>query len=267
MQNQKLKKQIQKFCGEISSDVKLMVDGKESGINIYKTNVDPIDWVDNKVQKKKVVKDDVKFVPGAMYIHNVLSPEECKQFVGLAEKMGFVDALITTGKKMVKMDIRNNKRVIWQTEQKLLNNTVYERVKSLLPEKVRGMKLAGLNERIRFYRYTGGEKFDVHYDGSYFRDKNERSWMTFIIYLNEDPKLVGGQTTFFRNYRKEYGHVSTTRIMGHKYQTIKVQPRAGSALVFFQGHHEFSPLHEGSVVESGIKYVLRSDVMYRNEKK
>jgi len=36
-----------------------------------------------------------------------------------------------------------------------------------------------------------------------------------------------------------------------------VVPRAGMALLF---QHQL--LHEGCVMESGVKYVLRSDVMY-----
>ena len=32
--------------------------------------------------------------------------------------------------------------------------------------------------------------------------------------------------------------------------------------MFFHGHHPDSPLHEGSACAKGLKYVLRSDVMY-----
>ncbi len=38
---------------------------------------------------------------------------------------------------------------------------------------------------------------------------------------------------------------------------MTVEPKLGSALLF--QHHQ---LHTGRTVESGIKYVLRSDVMY-----
>ena len=41
----------------------------------------------------------------------------------------------------------------------------------------------------------------------------------------------------------------------------EVQPETGMALVF--PHHL---VHEGAVVEEGIKYVLRSDVMYRRKR-
>ena len=34
-------------------------------------------------------------------------------------------------------------------------------------------------------------------------------------------------------------------------------------LAFFHGHHPLSPLHDGAPVPRGVKYVVRTDVMYR----
>ena len=51
--------------------------------------------------------------------------------------------------------------------------------------------------------------------------------------------FVGGHTQFFEP------------------DQISVAPRRGMALVF---HHP--QLHEGAVIEEGVKYVLRTDVMY-----
>ncbi len=45
---------------------------------------------------------------------------------------------------------------------------------------------AGLNERLRLYRYDVGQKFDWHRDGCFERDNGERSQFTFMIYLNDD---------------------------------------------------------------------------------
>lgn len=65
---------------------------------------------------------------------------------------------------------------------------------------------------------------------------HECSERTFMIYLNDD--FTGGQTAFY-----EFD--------------VDVAPRLGMALVF---QHRL--LHEGCTVRSGVKYVLRSDVMY-----
>ena len=58
-----------------------------------------------------------------------------------------------------------------------------------------------------------------------------------MVYLNEG--FAGGETRF------------------HDYE-VDVVPRTGMALLF-----QHRVLHEGCVVTTGTKYVLRSDVMYR----
>jgi len=76
----------------------------------------------------------------------------------------------------------------------------------------------------------------------------DKSLLTFIIYLNDD--FAGGNTTFFP--RRSKG--------------VCVEPKKGSALLFWHGSHPNSPMHEGSLCEGGTKYVLRSDVMYATER-
>ncbi len=76
----------------------------------------------------------------------------------------------------------------------------------------------------------------MHIDGSYRRNLEEQSFYSFLIYLNDD--FEGGETAF-RN-------IGT------------VKPKKGTALVF---RHRLR--HEGKELISGVKYVLRTDVMYR----
>uniref|UniRef100_A0A7S2TVF5 Fe2OG dioxygenase domain-containing protein n=1 Tax=Lotharella oceanica TaxID=641309 RepID=A0A7S2TVF5_9EUKA len=236
------------------TEAKFTVIGKESGININATDIDPIRWDTHKEQAKKIQKEVVSQVPGAFVLKNVLSPSECRQFVEVSEKMGYVGALLTTSRGMVKDDMRNNKRVIYQTPPEFLRDTVWKRIEELCPEEVvlnhgrSKWKRCGLNERIRFYRYTGGESFQPHYDGCYPRNDQERSFMTIIIYLNDDKERKGGETNFF--------------IRRGGMLKISVKPQEGMALLFFHSH-PLSPLHEGSEVSAGSKYVLRSDVMYK----
>jgi len=81
-----------------------------------------------------------------------------------------------------------------------------------------------------------GQRFAPHYDGCFRRNPSECSELTFMVYLNDG--FAGGATTF------------------HDFDE-EVVPQAGMALLF---QHQL--LHEGCVVTSGVKYVLRSDVMY-----
>ena len=77
-------------------------------------------------------------------------------------------------------------------------------------------------------------------DGVYLRDdKSEVSKITVQLYLNQS--FEGGETTF----------------LGGANEKEAVIPKIGSVLVF-----EHRLLHEGSILLSGIKYAIRTDVMY-----
>lgn len=101
-----------------------------------------------------------------------------------------------------------------------------------------------MNERLRLYRYDVGQKFDWHLDGSFERPTGERSFFTFMVYLNDDFE---GGTTSFTNVQSR---ISTGDM-------LRVTPKTGMALLF---HHPI--LHRGDPVVAGRKYVLRTDVMY-----
>ena len=90
----------------------------------------------------------------------------------------------------------------------------------------------------RIYKYSPGQRFKMHRDGSYIRNEHEKSFYTFLIYLNDD--FEGGETEFEGLFT--------------------VAPKKGSALVF---HHPLR--HEGKTLISGLKYVLRTDIMYTKE--
>ena len=78
--------------------------------------------------------------------------------------------------------------------------------------------------------------------------------MTFLVYLNED--FEGGCTSFFVPSAK-------AGIMN----VFPVKPRVGCILCFPHGDTMGSYLHEGSaVLKDGIKYVIRSDILYMIEK-
>ncbi len=169
-------------------------------------------------------------------IHGFLSAEECRELIRAGESAGFDDAPITTSRGFVmRKDIRNNTRVI-RDDPEWAAMYAAKAIPWLVPA-WQGRRVLGLNERFRFYRYQPGQRFARHYDGRYERDNGEQSEFSFLIYLNDD--FEGGETVFSEPER------------------IEVRPRTGSVLVF--QHHL---LHEGAVVTRGVKYVLRTDVMY-----
>ena len=78
----------------------------------------------------------------------------------------------------------------------------------------------------------------------------ERSYFTLHLYLNEGA--VGGATSFHSwqdTWDEEYR------------KGLDLEPKIGRVLIFQQK----GLLHSGAEVESGIKYTLRTDVMYGEE--
>jgi hypothetical protein len=143
----------------------------------------------------------------------------------------------------------------------------------------------GLNRRMRCYRYSPGAVYRPHIDGAWppsgeTSEKREQagaaarimrgkgqgaqdagqyiydishgkvlSKYTFLLYLNED--FTGGGTSFYSPCELEEGLL----------ERRAVRPRAGSALVFPHGATN-AALHEGSEVETGLKYVIRTEILF-----
>jgi len=177
-------------------------------------------------------------------IADFLTAAECDEYVQFAESKGFEEAPVSTGRGMVMMkDVRNNERLMIDDVERA--NGLYGRLAQHLPFRFKkNWQPVGLNERLRLYRYDVGQQFDWHLDGYFERSTGERSFFTFMVYLNED--FEGGATSF-----KESGLMDTTGTV------FRVTPKKGMALLF---HHPIE--HRGDPVMAGRKYVLRTDVMY-----
>jgi prolyl 4-hydroxylase len=169
-------------------------------------------------------------------VHGVLSSSECDATIARIEALGPTAAPVSTGRGFEMLpDVRNNTRVMFDDIP--LAAELFARVQPHLPAELAGMRAVGANERFRCYKYDPGQRFAPHYDGAFIRDATERSLLTLIVYLNDDYE--GGSTAF------------------HDFD-VRVRPRRGTALLF-----QHLLLHEGCTVTSGIKYAMRSDVMYR----
>ena len=181
--------------------------------------------------------------PGKIFLLlDFLSNDECAALIrrseGLTYEVGTVGGVVAEG-------IRNNERVL--VDDKTLADTLFQRAAPWLPRVVEHRHLVGFNERWRFYRYRPGQTFQPHRDGSYLSlETYEKSEVTFLIYLNDS--MVGGETRFFTDMDQ----------VARRCPYLTVKPTTGAALVFLH-----SIWHEGAVVQSGEKYVLRTDVMYK----
>ncbi|KAF8921427.1 hypothetical protein CPB85DRAFT_1372520 [Mucidula mucida] len=109
-----------------------------------------------------------------------------------------------------------------------------------------------LNPNIRFYKYVTDQHFGPHYDDYVLDEQSgQMSEWTLLIYLTgQEDGVEGGETIF---YKDEKCHLS---------ETIVAPLTRGAALL-----HRHGPdcmLHEGSKVLTGTKYVLRSDLMFKD---
>jgi len=177
-------------------------------------------------------------------ISDFLSAKECDQFIRMSEERGYGDAPVSTPDGMVMMkDVRNNERVM--IDDVAIATDLFDRTAPFIPTRFKKKwEPVGLNERLRFYRYDIGQQFDWHMDGYFERDNGDRSFFTFMVYLNDGFEGGGTSFTDFSSPKKQY-------------EGIKIVPHKGMALLF---HHPI--MHRGDPVAKGRKYVLRSDVMY-----
>lgn len=180
-------------------------------------------------------------------VHGILTPEECAELIDRGERMGFEAATVSLadGPKMM-TNVRNNDRVVFDDPS--LASSLWPRVRPHVPQQLGSSTPVRLNERFRYYRYDPAQRFNAHRDGSVERSPTERSRVTFMIYLNDG--FEGGQTIFY----------SEARVNGLRQVVASIEPVAGMGLFFA---HEW--WHEGARVISGRKYVLRTDVMYRDD--
>ncbi len=174
---------------------------------------------------------------GIFTIDHFMDKVECENWITFSESEGYELAKINMGwgSQVVNTQIRNNERLIYDAPALAID--LWPRIEPFVAKETSAGLAIGLNERFRFYKYFPGQQFKPHRDGIYFRNEDEWSSYTFMIYLNDT--FEGGET---------------------KFNKCSIQPATGKALIF---RHEL--LHEGCPVITGIKYVLRTDIMYRRK--
>jgi hypothetical protein len=227
----------------------------------------------------------------AFILDNVLSASECAKLISLVESSvldcdkgeggnPWQPALVNIGGgfEVLVADYRNSDRIIW--DQQEIVDLMWARMETIpeIKEKLTsfdeddllgGMKMKGkpanrwdfhrVNKRMRFLKYGGGQFFRPHCDGPYGEETPDgkvlRTHFTVHLYLNDSKAeagdgadLVGGATSFLSR--------DQTR-------KLDVNPKAGRVLIF-QHSRLF---HSGDDVKAGIKYTVRTDIMYEMKKK
>lgn len=163
-------------------------------------------------------------------IDGLLTPEECERFIRVLDNEDLI--LVDRG------DLATYQRGLWISEA--FSDELYRRLRPHLPAGVRA-EVVRCNEYFRFSKYVVGQEFGIHTDGTNLDQFGNVSQYTVNIFLNSE--FEGGETDFFQGVSTGGG---STRAI----------PLAGRAAVFDRGI-----LHCGNRVISGVKYLLRTDLM------
>lgn len=176
-------------------------------------------------------------------IKGLYSDQLCDSLVKFSENKGFASA-----DDKYPLSYRTNLRA-WEDNESL-SSTLY----SLLMNELKAndfdvlVTSESLNTRVRYCKYQSSQEFKIHRDGVFYKDADTFSQMTFLLYLNESDEYQGGDTRFY----SEHSEAS---------KVLSIKGDKGDVLLF---DHDL--WHSGSVVESGDKYILRSDILFREEK-
>ena len=183
--------------------------------------------------RRNIAGDDI------FTVDDVLTPRECQDIIrGIENKNAFAPST-SRGPKFGEAWRRNGR---FQTDDDAFADALW-RSSGVAQFFSGGLEDArGLNGNIRVYRYTHGEHFGPHIDERVMA-RGRWSAYTAVFYLSDVEE--GGRTIFY-DVKGRAEHF--------------VEPRVGRALFFRHGAHCCE--HEGEQVRRGVKYVLRSDVMF-----
>jgi predicted 2-oxoglutarate/Fe(II)-dependent dioxygenase YbiX len=197
---------------------------------------------------------DAADVPGAFQLLDVLDADECERLRNLSETRGYLaDAAVSLPRS-----VRHNDSFTWIADDTTCD-IVWRRCRKLVHDGSdynAGKAALGLNARFRFYRYREGDFFAPHTDGSWPGSRivdgelvdnaypDRWSQLSFLLFLADGYE--GGATRF---------HVGDG-------ETVDLRTPLGAALCFPHGTHPLHCVHSSTPIESGAKYIIRSDVLF-----
>ena len=206
-------------------------------------------------------------VPGAFQISNVLDDRECARLLQVSEKLGYLhDAAVSLPRS-----VRHNDNVTWVADATTVDILWHRCAPVLCAIEIdfKEMRAVGINARFRFYRYQPGDFFKAHTDGAWTGSAvvdrqliadaygDRLSLMSFLIFLSDGYE--GGRTQFYMDRNDP-----TAPAWSEKSSVVvNVRTAAGAVLCFPHGPHRQSYLHASEPIESGTKYIIRTDVLFQ----
>jgi hypothetical protein len=185
------------------------------------------------------------FTNDILVVDDVLSPRECAAIVDSIESRNAFAPSTSRGPKFGEAWRQNGR---FASESPAFANSLWKTVLERCGGNPFDFDIDdafGFNPNIRVYRYRGveGDHFGPHVDER-VRASGGLSKFTALFYLSQPTE--GGRTIFYDEHGEE---------------RCAIEPSVGRALFFRHGAD--LPEHEGEEVRGGVKYVLRSDVLFK----
>jgi prolyl 4-hydroxylase len=162
-------------------------------------------------------------------VADVYSESECESFIGRIQASS-----VTLADNPL---YRDQDRVIVDDRDAAVD--LYVRLQPHLPTSMGDMRLVGLNERLRMYRYSPGQRFHPHMDHWYQPSPTRVTLHTVLVYFNDNFR--GGETRFLEQIDRV------------------ITPRRGLVAIF---QHKIR--HEGCLVHQGTKFAMRTDTVFES---
>mmetsp|Transcript_11465 Transcript_11465/g.16814 ORF Transcript_11465/g.16814 Transcript_11465/m.16814 type:complete len:248 (-) Transcript_11465:187-930(-) len=176
-----------------------------------------------------------------------LSTEECHTWIDLVERSGDLEYVSHPSSRY----IAHRECSRWQCTDLAIARSLWNRIVSLDVLKnvdfgctKENYQAIGCNGNIRFYKYEKGMSFGRHIDESNTTELGQTE-VTVLIYLSN---CMGGGTRFYVPGGKQ------------KERSSVFLPEQGAILLHVHGDRCLE--HEADPVEHGIKYVLRTDLVF-----
>lgn len=188
---------------------------------------------------------------GAVFVsRGFFNSEECRAWIDFCEETSMESVSHPATRWIAHRECARLQRTDWSMADRLfgrLQRTILDAVASRVDISTTSQyRPVACNGNLRLYRYDKGMSFGKHVDGSDAIDRyeNGNTEITVLIYLSD---CVGGATRFYPTRSKK---------------SFAFTPQAGAILLHVHGDRCLE--HEADPVQQGVKYILRTDIVYAN---
>jgi hypothetical protein len=206
-------------------------------------------------------------VPSAVFVaRNFLDPKECQAWIQYAEdRLGFEPLRNPQTSEYAHRECGRISQTDWDMSDKL-----YQRMKPIVEEMVQQQQVTithkdttyaprTCNGNLRLYRYNKHMSFGKHFDGSEKipRYQGGKTEITVLVYLSS---CQGGATRFYLPSNNSNNNTKRKKKNSNNDDGISFVPEAGAVLLHIHGDRCLE--HEADPVLDGVKYVLRTDIVF-----